>query len=68
MIINAHEAEAVRLIFDMVEQNYSYTKIADYLNGKGYRTKGGKPFSKHEYVVKSPTPNLWYNEDIPQKD
>ena len=49
LIIKAHEAEAVRLIFDMVEQNYSYTKIADYLNGKGYRTKGGKPFSKTSF-------------------
>lgn len=49
LIINPDEAEIVRLIFDMVEQNYSYTKIADYLNGKGYRTKVGKPFSKTSF-------------------
>lgn len=48
--INQHEAEAVRLIFDLYERNYSYTKIAEQLNSLGYRTKTGKKFNKHSFT------------------
>ena len=38
------EADIVRTIFSMVEQNYTYQEIADYLNKKGLKNKNGKPF------------------------
>lgn len=50
LIINQSEAEAVKLIFKMVEQNYSYNQIADFLNKKGYRTKTGSAFKKTSIV------------------
>ena len=50
LIVNPTEAEAVKLIFDMVEQNYSYNQIADYLNRKGYRTKSGNSFKKNSII------------------
>lgn len=49
LVINEKEAEAVRKIFDMYENNISYQRIADYLNEKGYRTKVGKSFTKHSF-------------------
>ena len=39
------EAEAVRLIFQMVGEGFSYKDIANTLNQKGYRTKLGKEFN-----------------------
>ena len=50
LIINPTEAETVKLIFDMVEQNYSYNQIADFLNRKGYRTKSGNSFKKNSII------------------
>ena len=50
LIVNPIEAEAVKLIFDMVEQNYSYNQIADYLNRKGYKTKLGNSFKKNSII------------------
>lgn len=47
--INEWEAEAVRLIFNMYEQQYSYTQIADRLNKLGYHTKAGEPFKKNSF-------------------
>ena len=46
-IINEYEAEAVRLIFRMYLEGYSYTGIIDALNNKGYRTRRGIPFAKN---------------------
>ena len=46
-IINEYEAEAVRLIFRMYLDGYSYTEIIDSLNSKGYRTRRGIPFAKN---------------------
>ncbi len=45
--INQIEAESVRLIFDLYCKGYGYGTIADQLNGKGYKTKVGNPFSKN---------------------
>lgn len=44
LVVNEHEAEAVKIIFDMYISGYSYQNIADYLNSKGYKTKAGKSF------------------------
>ena len=49
LIINDAEAEIVRLIFDMYELNYSYSKIAENLNKRGYCNKNGQPFSKFSF-------------------
>lgn len=49
LIINEDEAEIVRLIFSMYENSFSYHRMADYLNNKGYRTKFGKPFTKNSF-------------------
>ena len=46
-VINEYEAEAVRLIFRMYLEGYSYTEIIDTLNTKGYRTRRGIPFAKN---------------------
>ena len=46
-IINEYEAEAVRLIFRMYLEGYSYTEIIDTLNTKGYRTRRGISFAKN---------------------
>lgn len=46
-IINEYEAEAVRLIFRMYLEGYSYIEIIDALNTKGYRTRRGIPFAKN---------------------
>ena len=48
--INEWEADAVRLIFDMFEMQFSYTQIADCLNEKGYHTKSGQPFNKNSFT------------------
>lgn len=45
-IINEYEAEAVRLIFSMYIDGYSYLEIIDRLNNLGYRTKKGGLFKK----------------------
>lgn len=47
--INNHEAEAVRLIFDMYEMGYTYPRIAEKLNERGYRNKYGQPFIKSSF-------------------
>jgi site-specific DNA recombinase len=49
LIVNESEAEIVREIFDLYEQNFSYRKMADILNNKGYRTKKGKKFTKNSF-------------------
>lgn len=49
LVVNEAEAEIVRLIFDMYELNYSYSKMADELNKRGYKTKAGKAFNKNSF-------------------
>jgi site-specific DNA recombinase len=49
LIINEYEAQIVREIFDMYLLNYSYSRMAEILNEKGYRTKKDKPFNKHSF-------------------
>ncbi len=46
-VINEYEAEAVRMIFKMYLDGYSYTEIIDVLNSKGYKTRRGVPFAKN---------------------
>ena len=45
--INVSEATAVRKLFDMVLEGKSYREIAEYLNGSGFRTRGGHAFNKN---------------------
>ena len=47
LIINPHEAEAVKLIFDLYYQGYGYSYILSMLYERGYKTKGGKDFQKN---------------------
>ena len=47
--INEWEADAVRLIFNMYEQHFSYSQMADRLNVLGYHTKTGQPFKKNSF-------------------
>ena len=45
--IEPHEAEAVRIIFQMYADGYGYTAIADRLNSLGYEPKRGGRFGKN---------------------
>ena len=49
LIIEEEEAKIVKLIFDLYEVNYSYTKMAKVLNDRGYTSKNGKPFTKNSF-------------------
>ena len=48
--INEHEAQAVRLIFDLYEKGYTYENIAKKLNERGYLSKKGLPFTKTSFT------------------
>ncbi|MBO8140227.1 MAG: recombinase family protein [Thermosipho sp. (in: Bacteria)] len=43
-VINEEEAEIVREIFRLYSEGFSFKKIANYLNNKGYKTKKGGHF------------------------
>lgn len=45
--INKEEAQAVKIIFDMYVNGYSYSNIIDKLNDLGYKTKRGNKFGKN---------------------
>ena len=45
--IDEHEAEAVRILFDMYNAGYGYLQIAKKLNGMGFRTRLGNLFGKN---------------------
>lgn len=47
LVINEHEAEAVRIIFDMLYNGYGYGQVIKKLNALGYRTKRGGHFGKN---------------------
>ena len=49
LVINEYEAAIVKQIFDMYENNFSYSQIAKELNSKGYRTKQGNLFTKNSF-------------------
>ena len=46
-LINEEEAQAVKIIFDMYVNGYSYGNIIDKLNNLGYTTKRGNKFGKN---------------------
>ena len=47
LVINEHEAEAVRIIFEMYADGKGYSEIINTLNVNGYKTKKGNPFGKN---------------------
>lgn len=47
LVINSHEAESVRIIFDMYDNGYGYSEIIDFLNGHGFKTKKDRNFGKN---------------------
>ena len=47
LVINTHEAEAVKIIFEMYADGHGYSAIIDYLNEHGYTTKRGQLFGKN---------------------
>ena len=47
LIINKHEAEAVKIIFEMYAEGHGYGAIIDCLNEHGYTTKRGHIFGKN---------------------
>ena len=47
LIINEHEARAVRIIFDRVDQGIGYERIGMELRRLGYVTKSGNSFGKN---------------------
>lgn len=47
LVINQHEAEAVKIIFEMYNDGHSYGEIIKTLNSKGYKTKLGNDFGKN---------------------
>lgn len=49
LIVNKQEAKIIKLIFDMYELNYSYTKMAEVLNSRGYCNKNGNAFNKNSF-------------------
>ena len=49
LVINPLEKECVKRIFDLYENNISYSEIARILNEEGYRTKTGAKFGKNSF-------------------
>jgi site-specific DNA recombinase len=47
LVVNEHEAEAVKIIFTLYSQGYGYSHILATLHEKGYKTKNGKEFQKN---------------------
>lgn len=45
LAVNAHEAKAVRLIYDLYLKQHSIAKISDRVHSKGYLTKRGRKIS-----------------------
>lgn len=55
-MINQHEANIVKYIFESYAKGHGYRKIANALNHKGYVTKKAKPFSISSitYIISNP--------------
>ncbi len=45
-VVNTHEAIAVKKIFDMFINDFTYKEMCTYLHDYGYKTKYNKPFSQ----------------------
>jgi len=56
LMINQHEANIVKYIFESYAKGHGYRKIANALNHKGYVTKKGNPFSISAvtYILSNP--------------
>ncbi|MBU6574140.1 recombinase family protein [Staphylococcus aureus] len=56
LMINQHEANIVKYIFDSYAKGHGYRKIVNALNHKGYVTKKGNPFSISAvtYILSNP--------------
>ena len=56
LMINQHEANIVKYIFESYAKGHGYRKIANALNHKGYVTKKNKPFSigSVTYILSNP--------------
>lgn len=56
LMINQHEANIVKYIFESYVKGHGYRKIANALNHKGYVTKKGNPFSISAvtYILSNP--------------
>lgn len=50
-VIDEKEAEAVRIIFNMVSEGFGYTYIRDHLNKNGFRHSDGRLFTAHFYDI-----------------
>lgn len=44
-VVDEKEAEAVRILFQMFVDGYSYVEIRDYLNANGFTHSDGRPFT-----------------------
>lgn len=56
LMINQHEANIVKYIFESYAKGHGYRKITNALNHKGYITKKGNPFSINSitYILVNP--------------
>jgi len=57
LIVNESEAKIVKLIFSLyTNAGFSFSEIANYLDGLGYRTKRGSKFrsSSISYIIRNP--------------
>lgn len=56
LVVNEHEAEIVRMIFDMYETGSGFRAIANMLNNLGYQTKKGNSFGipAVKYILYNP--------------
>ena len=57
-MINQHEANIVKYIFESYVKGHGYRKIANALNHKGYVTKKGNPFSISNLLIFSQTHSI----------
>ena len=49
LVINESESELVKTIFNMYSVGYSYSKMAEYLNNIGAKTKAGNMFTLNSF-------------------
>ena len=58
-MINQHEANIVKYIFESYAKGHGYRKIANALNHKGYVTKKGNLLVFHPLPISSQTLLYW---------
>lgn len=69
-VVNELEAQAIRVIFDMVLQGYTYSQIISTLHSMGYRTKAGSEFKKnslHEILTNEKYAGIYVFNKTPRK-